>query len=140
MTLLIFRYRCHIKLQGRAVVWWLPIIWWQFQICTNIQIWWIITLVLVGDLTIFLPLFLAFFLLSLFILFVTVSFCIKIFFSSPTLSSVYGDTWFSLVPLRIFISLIYKFLVETIFFLRWSFLPSCWILRTRWWGTYKIFT
>ena len=138
MTLMILRYHCHIKLQGQAVVWCHPTIWWQFQICINFRNLWIIILVLVGDLTIFLPLSLAFFfLLSLFIFFAMFSFCVKRIFSSPRLLGVYGDTWFSLVPLSVFISLVYKFLVEAKFFLSLSRISSCWILRTRWWGTYK---
>jgi len=52
----------------------------------------LLSFVLVGNLTIFLPLFLALFLLSLFIFLVTFYFCVKIFFSSPRISGVYGDT------------------------------------------------
>jgi hypothetical protein len=90
-------------------------------------------------LTIFLPLFLAFFSAFFIIFFVTLSFCIQIIVSSPRLSGVYGDTWFSLVPLPVFISLVYKFLVEAKFSMGWNFLPSYWILRMSCWGTYKIF-
>jgi hypothetical protein len=65
-------------------------------------------------------------------------FCIKIIFSFPIFSGVSREYMIFLVPFPSFYFLTYKFLVGAKFFLGWSFLPSCWILRTGWWGTYKI--
>jgi hypothetical protein len=50
------------------------------------------------------------------------------------------NTWFSLFPFSSFYFLTYKSLVEAKLCLGWSFLPSCWISRMSWWGTYKIIT
>jgi hypothetical protein len=64
---------------------------------------------------------------------------LKEFSSFPIFSGMSRDVWFSLVPFPVFITLVYKFLVEAKFIQWWSFISSCWILRTRWWETYKIF-
>ena len=136
MTLMILRYHSHIKLQSQAVVWC------HLMTVSNLHQYWNLMDYYPCScrrfnnfLTTFPCIFSAFFIYFL----VTLSFCIKIIFSIPRLSGVYGDTWFSLVPLPVFVFLVYKFLVEAKFFLGWSFLPSCWILRTSWWETYKIF-
>jgi hypothetical protein len=67
------------------------------------------------------------------------SFCVRMIFSCLISSVCLENTWFSLFPFSSFYFLTYKFLVEAKLFLGWSFLP-CWISRTSWWGTCKIFT